>query len=190
MSKVTLGLTALMTLCLAAALSGCPAQEAAAPAEVNCAEQCPCECKCDETPAAVEKTQKTEAGEEVAVDQLPEGKGGEPYPVVLVGNIKVTEGQLDEKEARRRVSNQRIALRACYEPVLKSNKEVRGEMDVQFTVSPATGKIIASIVRQSTIEDKELQKCVTDKLKELRFDPHKGKEAIVRFSLVMVGVNF
>jgi hypothetical protein len=189
MSKATLGFTAFTSLALAALLSGCPAQEAAAPAEVNCAEQCPCECKCDEA-VATEKTQKNDAGEDVAVDQIPQDKTGEPYPVVLVGNIKVTEGQLDEKEARRRVSNQRIALRACYEPVLKANKEVRGEMDVQFTVSPGTGKIIASIVRQSTIDDKDLQKCVTDKLKELRFDPHKGKEAIVRFSLVMVGVNF
>ncbi len=162
-----------------------------APAEVNCSEQCPCDCK--ETKGdSTDAVAATATDDDVAMDELPATKtADEPYPVVLVGNIKVTEGRLNDKEARRRVSNTRISLRECYAPVLKGDATARGEMDVQFTVSGGTGKIIAAIVRESTIKNKDLESCVTNKVKGLRFDPEKrSKESIVRFSLVMVGVKF
>lgn len=201
MSRVT-GPRFGVLLALCAALWGCvPADKGGdgadkAPAAVNCAEQCPCECKCEE--AVAQKGDPVEAPpveappvEEIAEDQLPSDQSDEPYPVVLVGNIKVVEGKLDENEARKRVSAKRLSLRECYAPLLKADKNVRGELEAQFTVSSGTGKIIAAVVRESTLDDKTLQRCVTDKLKEIRFEPYKDttKESVVRLSAVMVGVN-
>lgn len=166
----------------------------------NCEQDCPkAECppekECPKAECPVQECPKVECPkceqkEEIAEDQIPADKPQGQYPVVLVGNIKVTEGKVNEEEARRRVSNKRISLRECYAPVLEKDSNMRGEMDVQFTVSAQTGKIIAAIVRESTLKNKDLEACVTGKLQDLRFDPFEGKEAIVRFNLVMVGVKF
>lgn len=156
--------------------------------EVDCSQ---CECKCEEPapcPGAAEK-RGTAAGSNL--DEIPKTRdGNKPYPVVLVGNVRVMEGRLNSDTASKYVGNKRIVLRECYAPILEKDPNTRGEMDVQFTVSASTGKIIAAIVRESTMKNAEVKNCVESKIRAWRFDPHKGKESVVRFSLVMVGVNF
>ncbi|MBH25854.1 MAG: hypothetical protein CMH57_15715 [Myxococcales bacterium] len=148
------------------------------PQEVNCEEQCPCECDCPEPTAA-----KEEGDDE-------EKKTKAPYPWVLIGSVQVAEGDLDLDVAKRKVTGQRYALRECYIPALKENPELAGEMDVQFTVSGSTGKIIASIVRNSTIEDKGVQKCMTDKIKKWTFPKSEEKTSVVKFTIGIVPISF
>ncbi|MEL6181002.1 MAG: AgmX/PglI C-terminal domain-containing protein [Myxococcota bacterium] len=145
------------------------------PAEVNCEEDCPCECDCPE-PTAKEGDGETHTKA--------------PYPWVLIGTVQVAEGDLDVAVAKRKVTGQRYALRECYIPALKRNPELAGEMDVQFTVSGSTGKIIASIVRNSTIEDQDVQKCMTDKIKKWTFPKSEKKTSVVKFTIAIVPISF
>ena len=145
--------------------------ESTSPKKVNCEQECPCDCDCPE--AAADGDSKENA----------------PYPWVLIGTVKVTEGALSQDIAKRKVTGQRYALRECYTPALKKDPNLAGEMDVQFTVSGGTGKIIASIVRDSTIEDKKVQKCMTKKIKEWTFPKSESKDSVVKFTIGIVPIS-
>lgn len=140
--------------------------------KVDCAEQCPCECP------------------EAKVETPP---NQEPYPMVFAGNIKVAEGPLSNELAATKVNAQRYSLRECYAPALKKDPTIKGEMDVQFTISGETGKVIAAIVRQSTINDKTIEGCVTRKAKEWSFPKddrkRKTRESVVKFTVLMLAVS-
>ncbi len=150
--------------------------------EVDCAEQCPCNC---------EDSDDDDDDDDNDSDDLETMKKDSktPYPVVLVGNVKINEGKIPKKSVQARLNKSRFSLRQCYEPALKENAELRGEMDVQFTVSAKTGKVIAALVRESTLKNKTVEKCVSDKVKGWTFEKHKGKESVIRFSSVMIGVS-
>lgn len=172
-SARALGAALVMAALVLGVSTGC--QEAK---PVDCAKDCPCKC---EEPEPVDCPEPDDV-EDIA-------KSNEPYPLVFAGNVKVNEGSLDPTIAKRKVTAQRYALRECYAPALKKDPTLKGEMDVQFTVSGSTGKIIASIVRESTIEDKTIQKCVTKTVKKLSFPKSDSKESVVRFTAVMLAVN-
>lgn len=185
-------LRAAVAILLAVSLFACGDQKR----EVNCAEECPCECpepsiadsdKPTETPESEAAAQPSD--DEVVDDKLPEGEAGTPWPVVLHGNVRVIEGKLDKKEALRKIAAQRIALRECYAGPLKENKELRGELEIQFTVSGGTGKIIAALVRDSTLKNKTVESCIEGKIRGWTFTTTKGgKESVVKFTLVLVPV--
>lgn len=148
------------------------ASTASKPQEVNCAEACPCECKC----------------EEKAEDDMPDKNA--PYGLVFAGNVRVSEGSLPLSVLKSRIASERLSLRECYVPALEKNPELKGEVDVQFTVSGATGKIIAAIVRESTLENKEVETCVTRKVKAWTFPKtDDGKETVVRFTAAMFAAS-
>jgi hypothetical protein len=140
----------------------------------DCDKDCPCDCKCPE-----------------AKQDTPPNQ--EPYPMVFAGNVKVSEGPLDNDAAEDKVNGQRYSLRECYAPALKKDPTLKGEMDVQFTVSGETGKVIAAIVRQSTINNKPLESCVKEKAQKWTFprDDKKKKahESVVKFTVVMLAVS-
>ncbi len=152
--------------------AGCGTGGGDASAKDDTEKECePCEeCKvCEECPEVAEAEPKENA----------------PYPWVLIGSVKITEGKMDADIAKRKVTGERYALRECYIPALKKDPNLAGEMDVQFTVSGSTGKIIASIVRDSTIEDKAVQKCMTTKIKEWSFPKSEGT-SVVKFTIGIV----
>jgi hypothetical protein len=125
-----------------------------------------------------------------ADDQLPaKGEAGQPWPVVLHGNVRVVEGPLPKQEALKKITAKRLALRECYAAGLKENAELRGEIEIQFTVSASTGKIIAAIVRDSTVKNKSVESCIEGKIRGWTFATTKGKkESVVKFTLVLVPV--
>lgn len=152
------------------------------PDAVDCKVQCPCECA-EEVDAPPE-----ERDDEEGTD-LP--ARSRPYAVFLAGNVVVADGDLSVDKARERVVTERVALEKCYSKALAKDPDLKGEMNVQFTVSAPTGEIIAAIVRSSTLKDKSLKNCITGKIKAWRFKPHKGTTAaVVRFDVYMSGVTF
>jgi len=174
--RIALPSVAAMLLALSACglLGGEPAPDKPADkAAVNCAEQCPCECTCDD---------------KAAKGDLPDKDT--PYGMVFAGNVRVSEGTLPLSSIKSRVATERLALRECYVPALEKNPELKGEVDVQFTVSGGTGKIIAAIVRESTLNDKEVESCVTKKVKGWTFPKTEdGKETVVRFTAAMFAAS-
>ncbi len=96
------------------------------------------------------------------------------------------------EQARERIVSERISLERCYSDALKKDTSIKGEMNVQFTVSAPTGQVIASVVRSSTLKDASaIERCLTDRIRAWTFDPHKGTtEAVVRFDVYMSGVTF
>ena len=168
-------------------LSACKGLPTSPQAEVNCAERCPCECKCDQ-----DKDDKDDKGDKGDKGDKPLPTKNEPYPVFLAGNVVIAEGSMPLEQARERIVSERISLERCYSDALKKDTSIKGEMNVQFTVSAPTGQVIASVVRSSTLKDASaIERCLTDRIRAWTFDPHKGTtEAVVRFDVYMSGVTF
>jgi hypothetical protein len=185
-------LSVAVAILLAASLTACGGTEKRA---VDCAQDCPCECPEPAVAAVPDSAPASEGAadpmEDVAVDDgIPaKAEAGTPWPVVLHGNVRVTEGKLNKQEALRKIAAQRIALRECYASALSADKELRGELEIQFTVSAGTGKIIAALVRDSTLKNKDVESCIEGKIRAWTFTTSKGGgESVVKFTLVLVPV--
>lgn len=181
-----------VVILLGATLAACGALGGDDQRQVNCAEECPCECPeptAAPVPDSVPASVAADEGE-VMDDALPDkAEAGTPWPVVLHGNVRVIEGKLSKTEALRKIAAQRIALRSCYADALAADKELRGELEIQFTVSGGTGKIIAALVRDSTLKNKEVEACIEGKIRGWTFTTTKGGgESVVKFTLVLVPV--
>ncbi len=186
-----------VAILLAVCLSACGALGGDEKRQINCAEDCPCECPEPTAVAAPASAPVSEPGDQaqpkdemVVDDGIPaKAEAGTPWPVVLHGNVRIIEGKLDKQEALRKIAAQRIALRECYATALSANKELRGELEIQFTVSGGTGKIIAALVRDSTLKNKEVESCIEGKIRGWTFTTTKGGgESVVKFTLVLVPV--
>lgn len=173
--------------------------------EVNCAEQCPCDCRDDNTAPrrdssrdkkTRDKRDDKRRGDKVRDDdklELPsKNKAQTPYAVFLAGNVVIVEGDLQREEAKRLIASERADLQSCYKSRLRKNPDLKAELTVQFTASTRTGEVIAAVVRQSNIKNTGLTRCLTRKIRAWTFKAREdtGAESVVRFDLVMLGVTF
>jgi hypothetical protein len=70
-------------------------------------------------------------------------------------------------------------ITACYERQLKLDRKERGMIVVTFTAAPKTGAFQEVAVVQDDMNDKTLEKCVTDAVGALKLPtPQKSKVAI------------
>lgn len=87
-------------------------------------------------------------------------------------------GSLD-KEIIRRVIKQHIAqIRYCYEKELVRNPGLFGKVATQFTIS-ASGSVQSAKVQQSTLNNREVERCITAKIRTWQFPKPKGGGIVI-----------
>lgn len=87
-------------------------------------------------------------------------------------------GSLD-KEIIRRVIKQHIAqIRYCYEKELVRSPGLFGKVATQFTIS-ASGSVQSANVQQSTLNNSEVERCITAKIRTWQFPKPKGGGIVI-----------
>ena len=68
-------------------------------------------------------------------------------------------------------------IRACYDAALLSNPAVSGQMVVAFEVN-AEGLVIRATVRESTLKNRALERCIVARLKTWLFPEPRGRSTL------------
>lgn len=90
----------------------------------------------------------------------------------------IIQGSLD-KEIIRRVIKQHIAqIRYCYEKELTRSPGLFGKVATQFTIS-ANGNVQSADVAQSTLNNAEVERCITSKIRTWVFPKPKGGGVVI-----------
>ncbi len=113
-------------------------------------------------------------------------KYGLVYPVEESLRI---EGSLSKKEVSNVVVEKRYSLKKCYDTALKKSPKLTGEMFLQFRVAKTSGRALATIVRQSTIEDEALKACIIDQINTWKFPGKKDRDSSVKVDLLLVPIS-
>jgi hypothetical protein len=125
----------------------------------------------------VSKTSMQEAFEEADGIETGEGEDVASKPVVLPGRPLVT-GALDKAEIQKVIKSHRNQITYCYEKQLVHKPGLAGLVKVKFTIAP-TGKVIASMVRESDLGDREVESCLTKEIRTWIFPEPKGGGIVV-----------
>ena len=83
------------------------------------------------------------------------------------------QGSLDREIIRRVVRQHRGEIKFCYEGELQKNKGLEGRVTVRFTIS-ATGSVVSAVVKESTLNNAAVERCMTDKIRRWIFPEPKG----------------
>ncbi|MFK8138540.1 MAG: TonB family protein [Bdellovibrionales bacterium] len=90
-------------------------------------------------------------------------------------------GDIDREAVRRVILNQKAAIKACYDAELNRNFNLSGKVTIGFTIR-AKGRVGSAKVEKSTINNKNIEKCLIRRLKTWRFpEPPQGAEAKISF---------
>ena len=91
----------------------------------------------------------------------------ESYPVAypLFETLEIPSG-LDERAVRRRIQEGQDNLRQCYLEELQRSPDTRGELDVQFSVSGASGEVVAAVARGNHTGSEPLASCVLSTIRQ------------------------
>lgn len=103
--------------------------------------------------------------------------GAKNKPKIMPGKPIVT-GSLDKKIIRRVVSQHRREVRYCYEKELLKESDLAGRITVKFTIS-GNGDVIAAMVTKSTMHNRDVESCISSKIRRWVFPEPKGGGIVV-----------
>lgn len=83
------------------------------------------------------------------------------------------QGQLDREIIERVIRQHRREIRACYTQQLQRNPDLEGKITVSFVVD-MTGNVAKSSVSKSTMNNRDVEKCITLRVRRWRFPEPKG----------------
>jgi TonB family protein len=117
------------------------------------------------------------------VTRLGDRKPRPPVPEMLGGKPIVT-GALDMETVRRIVRQHNNETKYCYEKQLITRPDLAGRVTVKFTIG-GSGAVIAAAVQESTVEDRTLESCITDRIRRWGFpEPRGGGVVVVTYPFV------
>lgn len=96
---------------------------------------------------------------------------------------KVPDADRGIEEYRAVIQANRDPFRACYEKCLSKNPDIKGRVTLSFRLG-LDGKVLDAAIDPSAsdISLPELDKCMADAVRALKFPPSKkGKESVVRY---------
>lgn len=96
---------------------------------------------------------------------------------------KVPDADRGIDEYRAVIQANRDPFRACYEKSLSKNPDIKGRVTLSFRLG-VDGKVLDAAIDPSAsdISLPELDKCMADAVRALKFPPSKkGKESVVRY---------
>lgn len=108
----------------------------------------------------------------VGQDQLAVRDREARTPEVAVGDPEI-RGQLDREIIQRVVREHRREIRACYEQELQRLPELEGQILVRWLISP-DGAVAAASIESSTMNNSEVEGCVTRRVRSWRFPEPRG----------------
>ncbi|MCA9707259.1 MAG: AgmX/PglI C-terminal domain-containing protein [Myxococcales bacterium] len=112
------------------------------------------------------------------------GGRGRPVPRVRQAKVKVI-GALDKDIVRRIVRAHINEVRHCYNQGLARRPDLRGRVEIQFTVGP-TGSVPVSVVAESSLADSRVGQCIAKAAKRWKFPkPVGGSNAVVNYPFVL-----
>ena len=86
-------------------------------------------------------------------------------------------GSLDKRIIQKVVRQHSGELRACYERVLLKKKNLAGRIIVIWLIT-RQGDVSKAFIKESTIRNKDLEKCITSSIKFWRFPSPKGGDVV------------
>lgn len=87
-------------------------------------------------------------------------------------------GSLDKELIRRVIHEHLPQIRYCYEKELSRNPGLFGKVATQFTIS-AEGTVQSAEVQQSTMNNAEVERCITSKIRTWVFPKPKGGGVVI-----------
>ncbi len=90
----------------------------------------------------------------------------------------VIMGSLDKEIIRRVIKEHLAQIRYCYEKELTRSPGLFGKVATQFTIS-ADGNVQSAEVQQSTMNNAEVERCITSKIRTWVFPKPKGGGVVV-----------
>lgn len=87
-------------------------------------------------------------------------------------------GSLDKELIRRVIHEHLPQIRYCYEKELSRNPGLFGKVATQFTIS-ADGNVQSAEVQQSTMNNAEVERCITSKIRTWVFPKPKGGGVVI-----------
>jgi Ca-activated chloride channel family protein len=101
---------------------------------------------------------------------------------IKVGEIVTTDG-LSKETIQKMIKQQISSIESCYQTTLKRKSGLKGEVVLRCAID-SNGRIEKVSLVSSTINNKPLEQCIIQKIKELNFPIPKGKAKVeVTFSL-------
>jgi TonB family protein len=99
-------------------------------------------------------------------------------PTIAPVEFKVNDGTLDRELVRKVIQDNKAQIRACFESLLNQYPDLSGTVQTQFTIGP-NGQVLASKVTQTSTGSKELDLCVSSRVRLWQFPKPKGGGAVV-----------
>ncbi|QDG51095.1 AgmX/PglI C-terminal domain-containing protein [Persicimonas caeni] len=104
----------------------------------------------------------------------------------VIGEDISTSGSLDKRLIKRVFRAHRRELLWCYKKARANKPGLAGEMHVKYTIS-GSGDVIAALVRKGDLRSRDLESCVTQKMRRWVFpEPKDGGIAVVNQTLKFV----
>jgi len=100
------------------------------------------------------------------------GERASRVPKVIAGKASVT-GALDKQIIRRVINKNRQSIKYCYDKELQKKKDLHGKIVVKFVIAP-NGRVVKSSIRESTMGNKTVEKCIASRIKRFKFPAPKG----------------
>jgi hypothetical protein len=92
---------------------------------------------------------------------------------------EVSKGGLDAAEIHKALRGASDKVRVCFETALKTTPTLGGTVKVKFSVTTKGSLIDVSALKDSTLKDKDLHKCVLEVVKGVSFPKPKKKTDVV-----------
>jgi len=111
--------------------------------------------------------------------------GKKEHDIGISGGVPMVLGSLDKELIRRVIRAHANEIRYCYELELAKNPGLWGKVSVNFVISP-TGSVQSAKVKETTINNQNVENCIVGKIKGWRFpEPKGGGIVIVTYPFVL-----
>lgn len=96
----------------------------------------------------------------------------------IVPGRTIIKGSLSKEEIGRVIRRNLARFKFCYEKQLNANPNLSGKISVYFTIAP-TGSVANASVRETTMNDANVESCVEKVMRSLQFPKPRGGGIVV-----------
>jgi pSer/pThr/pTyr-binding forkhead associated (FHA) protein len=96
----------------------------------------------------------------------------------IVPGRTIIKGSLTKEEIGRVIRRNLARFKFCYEKQLNANPNLSGKISVYFTIAP-TGSVANASVRETTMNDANVESCVEKVMRSLQFPKPRGGGIVV-----------
>ncbi|MFO0726782.1 MAG: TonB family protein [Myxococcota bacterium] len=90
----------------------------------------------------------------------------------------IIQGSLSKEEIGRVIRRNLARFKYCYEKELNANPNLSGKVAIYFTIDP-TGSVAEASVRETSINDENVEQCAVKVMRSLKFPQPKGGGIVV-----------